>query len=60
MGAAYNISRETRVSDKIPVMFVLATYTGHPGHHTDLLKNLLIFYLSYYWRQIKSLIVGDV
>ncbi len=37
------LSRETRVSDKSPVMFVLANVYRPPG---NLVKNLLIFYLS--------------
>ncbi len=35
------LSRETRVSDKSPVMFVLATVYRPPGHHTDFIKELL-------------------
>ncbi len=40
------LSRETRVRDKSPVIFVLLMYTGHQCTIQTLLKNLLIFYLS--------------
>ncbi len=43
------LSREARVNDKSPVMFVLATVYRPPGHQgtiQTLLKNLLIFYQS--------------
>ncbi len=29
------LSRETRINDKYPVMFVLATVYRPPGYHTD-------------------------
>ncbi len=37
------LSRETRVSDKSPVMFVLATVYRPPGHHTDFIKEFADF-----------------
>ncbi len=36
------LSRETRVSDKSPVMFVLATVYRPPGHHTDFIKEFAL------------------
>ncbi len=47
------LSRETRVRDKSPVMFVLANVYRPPGHHTDFIKEFADF-LSEYWLQIKS------
>ncbi len=37
------LSRETRVSDKSPVMFVLANVYRPPGHHTDFIKEFADF-----------------
>ncbi len=37
------LSRETRVSDKSPVTFVLATVCRPPGHHTDFIKEFADF-----------------
>ncbi len=39
-------------------MFVLATAYKPPGHHTDLLKNLVIFY-QLVLAADKVLIIGD-
>ncbi len=40
------LSREKSINDKSPVMFVLATVYRPPGHHTDFIEDLLIFYQS--------------
>ncbi len=40
------LSREKSINDKSHVMFVLATVYRPPGHHSDLLKNLVILYQS--------------
>ncbi len=37
------LSKETRVNDKSPVMFVLATVYRPPGHHTDFIKEFADF-----------------
>ncbi len=49
------LSRETRVSDKSAVMFVLATVYRPPGHHTDFIKEFADLVLA----ADKVLIVGD-
>ncbi len=37
------LSIETRVSDKSPMIFVLATVYRPPGHHTDFIKEFADF-----------------
>ncbi len=53
------LSRETRVSDKSPVMFVLATVYRPPGHHTDFIKEFADFLSELVLAADKVLIVGD-
>ncbi len=53
------LSRETRVSDKSPVMFVLATVYRPPGHHTDFIKEFADFLNDLVLAADKVLIVGD-
>ncbi len=54
-----SLSRETRVSDKSPVMFVLATVYRPPGHHTDFIKEFADFLSELVLAAVKVLIVGD-
>ncbi len=51
--------RETRVSDKSPVMFVLANVYRPPGHHTDFIKEFVDFLSELVLAADKVLIVGD-
>ncbi len=53
------LSRETRVSDKSPVMFVLANVYRPPGHHTDFIKEFADFLSELVLAADKVLIVGD-
>ncbi len=53
------LSRETRVRDKSPVMFVLATVYRPPGHHTDFIKEFADFLSELVLAADKVLIVGD-
>ncbi|XP_052444554.1 uncharacterized protein LOC127986312 [Carassius gibelio] len=53
------LSRETNVSDKSPVMFVLATVYRPPGHHTDFIKEFGDFTSELVLAADKVLIVGD-
>ncbi len=53
------LSRETRVSDKSPVMFVLANVYRPPGHHTDFIKEFADFLSELVLTADKVLIVGD-
>ncbi len=53
------LSRETRVSDKSPVMFVLATVYRPPGHHTDFIKEFADFLSELVLAADKVLIVAD-
>uniref|UniRef100_A0A8C1ZG26 Reverse transcriptase domain-containing protein n=1 Tax=Cyprinus carpio TaxID=7962 RepID=A0A8C1ZG26_CYPCA len=53
------LSRETRVNDKSPVMFVLATVYRPPGHHTDFIKEFADFTSKLVLASEKVLIVGD-
>ncbi len=53
------LSREKSINDKSHVMFVLATVYRPPGHHSDLLKNLVIFISELVLAADKVLIVGD-
>ncbi len=53
------LSRETRVTDKSPVMFVLATVYRPPGHHTDFIKEFADFLSELVLAADKVLIVGD-
>ncbi len=53
------LSRETRVSDKSPVMFVLANVYRPPGHHTDFIKEFADFLSELVLAADKVLIVGN-
>ncbi len=53
------LSKETRVNDKSPVMFVLATVYRPPGHHTDFIKEFADFLSELVLAADKVLIVGD-
>ncbi len=53
------LSRETRVSDKSPMMFVLALVYRPPGHHTDFIKEFADFLSELVLAADKVLIVGD-
>ncbi len=53
------LSRETRVNDKSPVMFVLATVYRPPGHHTDFIKEFADFLSELVLAADKVLIVGN-
>ncbi len=53
------LSRETRVSDKSPVMFVLATVYRPPGHHIDFIKEFADFLSELVLAADKVLNVGD-
>ncbi len=53
------LSRETRVSDNSPVMFVLATLYRPPGHHTDFIKEFADFLSELILAADKDLIVGN-
>ncbi len=59
-GASYTVIlyRERSIHYKSSVMFVLATVYRPPGHHTDLLKNLVIFLLELVLAADTVLIVG--
>ncbi len=54
------LSRETCVSDKSPVMFVLATVYRPPVHHTDFIKEFADFLSELVLAADKVLIVGDL
>ncbi len=53
------LSKETSISDKSPVMFVLATVYRPPGHHTDFIKEFAVFLPELVLAADKVLIVGD-
>ncbi len=53
------VLRITRVSDKSPVMFVLANVYRPPGHHTDFIKEFADFLSELVLAADKVLIVGD-
>ncbi len=53
------LSKETRVNDKSPVMFVLATVYRPAGHHTDFIKEFADFLSELVLAADKVLIVGD-
>ncbi len=53
------LSKETRVNDKSPVMFVLATVYRPPWHHTDFIKEFADFLSELVLAADKVLIVGD-
>ncbi len=54
------LSRETRVSDKYPVTFVLATVYTAPGHHTDFIKEFADFLSELVLTADNVLIAGDL
>ncbi len=53
------LSRETHVSDKSPVMFVLVIVNRPPEHHTDFIKEFADFLSELVLAADKVLIVGD-
>ncbi len=53
------LSREKRINDKSPMMFVLATVYRPPGHHTDFIKEFGDFLLELVLAADKVLIVSD-
>ncbi len=53
------LSREKSITDKSPVMFVLATVYRPPGHHTDFIKSFGDFISELVLAADKVLIVGD-
>ncbi len=53
------LSREKRINDKSPVMFVLATVYRPPGHHTDFIKEFDDSLSESVLAADKVLIVGD-
>ncbi len=59
MVLSITLSRETRVRDKSPVMFVLANVYRPPGHHTDFIKEFADFLSELVLAADKVLIVGD-
>ncbi len=53
------LSREKRINDKSPAMFVLATVYRPPGHHTDFIKEFGDSLSESVLAADKVLIVGD-
>ncbi len=53
------LSRDTRVSDKSPGLYVLATVYRPPGHHTDFIKEFADFPSELVLAADKVLIVDD-